>query len=104
RTRGFPSGSFTPDPLQGGMDYDLRSHRIWLPPQPTHTADKKGIAVALAFLVGIFWFAGYRSSQTQDVVPAEKPETSARAELRSTNQDIVEKRPNQRTPLPRAGH
>ncbi len=59
-------------------------HRNWASPRKNRTVDKKGLAVALTFLVAISFWLGGRGGKTaeQDSAWQNQPDLSAQVEIR----------------------
>jgi hypothetical protein len=58
-------------------------HRYWASPRTSRTVDKKGLAVALTFLVAISFWLGGRGGKTaeQDSTWQKQPDLSAQVQI-----------------------
>jgi hypothetical protein len=75
--------------------YRARLHRIWLPPRKSRGVDKKGLVIALIFLVAIALWAGERGDKMtqQDNSWREQPDLSAHIEIRPATKSLLETEP-----------
>lgn len=75
--------------------YRARLHRLWLPPRKSRGVDKKGLVIALIFLVAIAFWASERGDKMtqQDSNWREQPDLSAHIEIRPATKGLLEIEP-----------